>query len=105
MTHILPVIRKIKKENDIYVMVQFSVNQYGYSNAGLSARKLLQEAAAVAEIDAIGLNCGVGPGHMEQIFSGLYPYLADGEKALIALPNAGYPKRIQNQFQFANQPD
>ena len=105
VTHILPVIRKIKKENDIYVMVQFSVNQYGYSNAGLSARKLLQEAAAVAEIDAIGLNCGVGPGHMEQIFSGLYPYLADGEKALIALPNAGYPKRIQNQFQFANHPD
>ena len=105
MTHILPVIQRIKQENDIYVMVQFSVNQFGYSNAGLSARKLLQEAVSVAEIDAIGLNCGVGPGHMEQIFAGLYPYLVNREKALIALPNAGYPKRIQNQLQFANQPD
>ena len=105
LTHIFPVIQRIKQENDIYVMVQFSVNQFGYSNAGLSARKLLQEAANVAEIDAIGLNCGVGPGHMEQIFAGLYSYLVDTEKTLIALPNAGYPKRIQNQLQFANHPD
>ena len=105
MEHILPAIQRIKKENDIFVMVQFSVNQFGYSNAGLSARKLLTEAAAVEEIDAIGLNCGVGPGHMEQILSGVYPYLENDSKFLIALPNAGYPKRIQNQLQFANHPD
>ncbi len=105
MEHILPAIQRIKKENDIFVMVQFSVNQFGYSNAGLSARKLLTEAAEVEEIDAIGLNCGVGPGHMEQILSGVYPYLENDSKFLIALPNAGYPKRIQNQLQFANHPD
>ena len=105
MEHILPAIQRIKKENDIFVMVQFLVNQFGYSNAGLSARKLLTEAAAVEEIDAIGLNCGVGPGHMEQILSGVYPYLENDSKFLIALPNAGYPKRIQNQLQFANHPD
>lgn len=105
MEHILPVIRRIRQENDIFVMVQFLVNQFGYSNAGLSARKLLKEAAAIEEIDAIGLNCGVGPGHMEQIFSGLYSYLDRNDKFLIALPNAGYPKRIQNQLQFANHPD
>ncbi len=105
MTYILPVIRRICKENDIFVMVQFSVNQFGYSNAGLSARKLLTEAAAVEEIDAIGLNCGVGPGHMEQILNGVISYLDMESKFLIALPNAGYPKRIQNQLQFANHPD
>lgn len=105
MQYVLPVIQKIKRENDIFVMLQFSVNQFGYSNAGLSARKLLTEAAAVEEIDAIGLNCGVGPGHMEQILNGLYPYIESRNKFLIALPNAGYPKRIQNQLQFANHPD
>lgn len=105
ITYILPAIQKICKENDIFVMVQFSVNQFGYSNAGLSARKLLTEAAAVEEIDAIGLNCGVGPGHMEQILNGLYPYLEVHNKFLIALPNAGYPKRIRNQLLFANHPD
>ncbi|MBQ6786334.1 MAG: bifunctional homocysteine S-methyltransferase/methylenetetrahydrofolate reductase [Lachnospiraceae bacterium] len=105
MEHILPAIQRIRQENDTFVMVQFSVNQFGYSNAGLSARKLLTEAAAVQEIDAIGLNCGVGPGHMEQILNGLYPYLEVQNKFLIALPNAGYPKRIRNQLQFANHPD
>lgn len=105
MEHILPAIRRIREENDTFVMLQFSVNQFGYSNAGLSARKLLTEAAAVKEIDAVGLNCGVGPGHMEQILSGVYPYLEEHTKFFIALPNAGYPKRIQNQLQFANHPD
>lgn len=105
MEHILPAIKRIREKNDIFVMVQFSVNQFGYSNAGLSARKLLTEAAAVEEIDAIGLNCGVGPGHMEQILNGVSPYLQAQNKFLIALPNAGYPKRIQNQLQFANHPD
>lgn len=105
MGYILPAIKRIRKENNIFVMVQFSVNQFGYSNAGLSARKLLTEAVAVDEIDAVGLNCGVGPGHMEQILNGLYPYLETQSKFLIALPNAGYPKRIQNQLQFANHPD
>lgn len=105
MEQILPAIRRIKEENDIFVMVQFSVNQFGYTNAGLSARKLLTEAARVEEVDAIGLNCGVGPGHMEQILNGVYPYLEEQSKFLIALPNAGYPKRIQNQLQFANHPD
>lgn len=105
MEHILPAIRRIKQENDTFVMVQFSVNQFGYSNAGLSARKLLTESTAVEAIDAMGLNCGVGPGHMEQIFSAVYPCLENDSKFLIALPNAGYPKRIQNQLQFANHPD
>ena len=36
MEHILPAIRRIKKDRDLFVMVQFSVNQFGYSNAGLS---------------------------------------------------------------------
>ena len=105
MEHILPAIRRIKEENDIFVMVQFSVNQFGYTNAGLSARRLLVDALKIAEIDAAGLNCGVGPGHMEQIMNRVYPYLEAKSKYLIALPNAGYPKRIQNQLQFANHPD
>lgn len=105
MEHILPAIRRIKEENDIFVMVQFSVNQFGYTNAGLSARRLLVDALKIAEIDAVGLNCGVGPGHMEQIMNRVYPYLEAKSKYLIALPNAGYPKRIQNQLQFANHPD
>ena len=47
---ILPAIR-LAKENNCFVMVQFCVNQYGYSSLGLSARKLIEKAYKVAEID------------------------------------------------------
>ena len=56
---ILPAIKKICAEYEMFIMVSFSVNQFGYSAAGLSAKRLLADAAAVPEIDAVGLNCGV----------------------------------------------
>ena len=68
---IVPAIKRIKAENDVFVMVQFSINQYGYTKAGIRARKLFLMASQIDEIDAVGLNCGVGPGHMEQIMSDL----------------------------------
>lgn len=83
-----------------FVMVQFSVNQFGYSNSGLSARKLVQVAEGIEAVNAIGFNCGVGPGHMQQIIknSGF-----SGEKILTALPNAGYPQIISNRMIFDNK--
>lgn len=106
---ILPVIKTLKsdagRENKpLFIMVQFSVNQFGYSAAGISAKRLLARVSECEEIDAIGLNCGVGPGHMEQIISALDRERL-GEKCFIALPNAGYPKRVRNQIRFQNHPD
>ena len=66
---------------------------------GLSAGKLIAEAAAVDAVDAVGFNCGVGPGHMEQMIRRIH--LNHG-KYNIALPNAGYPKRIHNRLEFAD---
>lgn len=94
MEHIIPAIKRIKEEYPLFVMVQFCVDQFGYSSSGLSAKKLLEAAASVPEIDAIGLNCGVGPGHMAQIYEKIS---LNSEKFLIALPNAGYPKRIRSR--------
>lgn len=94
-------IKRIREESDVFIMVQFSINQFGYSNAGLSARKLLKEACANTAIDAVGFNCGIGPGHMEQTYAQVD---RSNDKFYIALPNAGYPKRIQNRLQFANNP-
>ena len=109
LEHIVPAITRIKAEKDIFVMVQFSMNQYGYTKAGISARKLLLMAADIPGIDAVGFNCGVGPGHMEQIMSGL---LQDSEvmtalkdKYIISLPNSGYPERIRNHITFAKHPE
>ena len=99
MEHILPAISRIKKEYPLFIMMQFCVDQFGYSASGLSAKKLLEEAASVPEIDAIGLNCGVGPGHMNQIYGKIDLH---SDKYLIALPNAGYPKRLRGRQIFFN---
>lgn len=83
-----------------FVIVQFSVNQFGYSRSGLSARKLISQAEQSAVIDAVGFNCGVGPGHMQQIIRGVH---FNGSKLLTALPNAGYPQIVQNRMIFDNK--
>ena len=83
-----------------FVIVQFSVNQFGYSHSGLSARKLMQRAESTKGVDAVGFNCGVGPGHMQQIIRSLS---RSGEKFLTALPNAGYPQIVSNRMIFANK--
>lgn len=83
-----------------FIIVQFSVNQFGYSHSGLSARKLIQRAEKTEWIDAVGFNCGVGPGHMHQIIKNAH---VTGKKFLTALSNAGYPQNISNRMIFSNK--
>lgn len=91
------VIREVKQKHDVFIIVQFCVNQFGYTNIGLSAKKLLEQAEAMPEIDAVGFNCGVGPGHMYRILRNLkFP---EG-KFITALPNASYPGTLQNRLHF-----
>lgn len=83
-----------------FILVQFSVNQFGYSNAGLSARRLLEMAEQCGEIDGAGFNCGVGPGHMQKIIRNLE---LSHKKYYTALPNAGYPQTVSNRMIFSGQ--
>lgn len=85
------------QEDDIFVILQFGVNQHGYTGAGISARRLVEELSKCELVDAIGFNCGVGPGHMCQILSGLS--LPEG-KFITALPNASYPTIQQERIVF-----
>lgn len=83
-----------------FVIVQFSVNQFGYSQSGLSARKLIEHAESVEWVNAVGFNCGLGPGHMQQILGRI---AFSGGKILTALPNAGYPQIVSNRMIFDNR--
>lgn len=102
MERILPVIRELKTGRDIFVIVQFCVNQYGYSNAGISAGRLIREAAKREEIDAVGFNCGVGPGHLSAIIGKIG---IPAGKYFTALPNAGYPQYVRNRVVFRENPE
>lgn len=96
--NILPVIKYIKERNpNVFIITQFCVNQHGYSEAGISAQRLLSECSTISQIDAIGLNCGVGPAHLLNVFKSLN---IDTDKYITALPNASYPSVIQDRMVF-----
>lgn len=101
------VIRTIHhKYPELFIITQFSVNQLGYTNAGLSAKSIVAEAKKLSKeehlINAVGFNCGVGPGHLYQIMKGLD---FGSELYVTALPNASYPKLIQNRVVFMENVD
>lgn len=98
LDYIMEAIKLASKHGE--VLVSFSVNQYGYSNAGLSARHLLEDANNCEDIFATGFNCGVGPSHMEAIIKKLSYMIT---KPLITVPNVGYPSNVSGRMVFLNQ--
>lgn len=94
--------RRLKQQQDLFVIMQFSVNQHGYTNVGLSAKRIVNELSAEESVDAVGFNCGVGPGHLYRIMQGLD---LQTQKYLTALPNASYPKTLQDRVVFLENQD
>lgn len=99
--HIMPAIKRIKEKCNPFIIVQFCVNQYGYSEAGESAERLVSETAFSKCVDAVGLNCGVGPAHMQQILSKIN---LNNNCFATAMPNAGYPLLVRNRVKYADNP-
>lgn len=88
----------IKNKNpDAFIMASFSVNRNGYSSDGISAVRLLEKAGQIDGVDACGLNCGIGSGHMYQLLKNMsLPY----DKFSYSAPNAGYPEQMHNRMVF-----
>lgn len=90
---ILPVAEYIKSKSDIFIMTSFCLNKFGYTPSGISARRIIGQAAQTAYIDSVGFNCGIGPAHLYAIMKNL-----DFKDLIIsAAPNSGYPDIIQDR--------
>jgi homocysteine S-methyltransferase len=92
---LIPYIRE--KNNDIFILVSFSVNKNGYTGAGIRAERILDRVSQIEGIDACGLNCGIGSGHMFRILNNIKLPV---NKFIFAAPNAGYPEHMQNRMIF-----
>ncbi len=92
---LLPYIKN--KKASMFILASFSVNKNGYSTSGIHAARLLAKISQLSGIDACGLNCGVGSGHMQQLLSKLE---LPENTYLYAAPNAGYPEQLQNRMVF-----
>lgn len=89
-----------EKDSNIFLITNLCVNKNGYTLAGMNGEHLLEELVRMGEIDACGLNCGVGSGHIYQLVLGMQGLLE--KKYIMAAPNAGYPEQLQNRMVFFN---
>ncbi len=84
----------LKKQADVFTIVQFSVDKNGYTRSGHSMERMIAKAAFAKSIDAYGFNCGIGAAHLNRLLSGItFP----NEKPVAALPNAGYPVELRGR--------
>ena len=86
-----------EKKQEMFILTSFSINKNGYTGAGISAVRLFEQSELLEGIDACGLNCGIGSGHMQQILKKLSLPM---NKFIYAAPNAGYPEQMQNRMVF-----
>lgn len=103
LTHIEKLVSYIKeKKEDMFILTSFSFNKSGYTNSGISVRRILEKVSQIDGIDGCGFNCGVGSGHMYQLLRNV---IFPDNKLIYAAPNAGYPEQMQNRMVFMDNAD
>ena len=102
--YIEPLVKYIReKSKQVFIIVSLCVNKNGYTTAGMSGRRLLEELIAMEEVDACGLNCGIGSAHMLQLAEELQDLFT--KKHFLIMPNAGYPEQLRNRMVFLDNGD
>lgn len=86
-----------EKSPSTFVIATLIVNKNGYTSSGMSVAKVFSQFAKMRALDACGLNCGIGSGHMYQVVS--QAKLPTNKYVMIA-PNAGYPEQFNNRMVF-----
>ena len=98
-TYIEPVAQYIRSKSDAFILVQFAVDRTGYSRAGLSVQRIINQAAECTAVDAYGFNCEVDSTHLYQFLKNVtFP----NGKPVSALPNAGYPCVLRGKTIYTN---
>ena len=98
LKYILQLIPYIKeKKRDIFILVSFSLDKNGYTEAGISVSRLVEQVTEIDGLDAFGFNCGIGSGHLLKLLKRI---TLPENKYIYAAPNAGYPEAMQNRMVF-----
>lgn len=96
---LIPVFAAIKAQRpNAYILISFATAQDGFTRTGKSCATLLQSAAALADVDAVGLNCICGPTHLLRLVREILPL----SKPFSAMPNAGYPTAAGGRTVYLN---
>lgn len=91
-----------ERQEDVFILAQFSVNRGGFTQAGYSMQRLAAQLEQIGVFDAFGFNCGIGAAHMNQLLGKLH---FQKDCILSALPNAGYDHMLRGKRVYIDHPD
>jgi methionine synthase I (cobalamin-dependent)/5,10-methylenetetrahydrofolate reductase len=91
----------IRQVSDLPIVAQLTLNDQGCSLEGVAPNVFGPQLEAL-DVAAIGVNCSVGPAAMLQAVEGLASAVS---KPLIAQPNAGSPRVVDNRNIYLCSPE
>jgi homocysteine S-methyltransferase len=102
LTHLLLAVDEARKASDLPVIASMTFGEDLVLADGTTPA-LAREALTAAGVDAIGVNCGVGPQACIDALGEL-GHGEPGEPARSIMPNAGLPQRLEGRFVYAAEP-
>jgi homocysteine S-methyltransferase len=102
LRHLLLAVEEARRAGDVPVIASMTFGEDLVLADGTTPEQAVA-ALTAAGVDAIGVNCGVGPiATMDALARiGAPP---DGEPARSIMPNAGLPQRLEGRFVYAAEP-
>jgi len=98
---LFPVIEFIRERvPNAVIAVSFAVSQDGYTQTGKYYKHLIS-AASASGADIVGLNCICGPSNLYKLIH----ELDTSGKKIIAMPNSSYPIKVNNRFEYCDNPE
>ena len=92
-----------ERAEDAFIIAQFSFVPTGYSRTGYHYKTVLRKAIESGDLNAVGLNCGIGAAHMEKFYlSYLEEFGLPEHVYLTALPNCGYPQIVRGRAVYSD---
>jgi len=95
----------VQKADGVPFILSFAMDEKAMTGRGEPASAVLEKiAASPLQPVALGLNCCSGPGAMLHALETLLP-LVDGRWPVIAQPNAGTPRSVDNRMLYMCSPE
>lgn len=95
-------VRVAKELCDLPIVASMTFAGDGLTLAGQSAERVTRDLLGVG-VDVVGINCSVGPAQTLDVLAVMQQTAPDAP--LIAMPNAGFPQRVEGRLYYPSSPE
>ncbi len=95
-------VRAARQVCDLPIVASMTYNQDGRTGAGQAPAEVVKRLET-AGADLVGINCSVGPAPMLHVLEAMHR--VDAKMQFSAMPNAGFPERVDGRFSYPAGPD